>query len=246
MLFGSFFAVALAATAPAPSALQDTIRPQLPPHVDTIAQAADYYLAGSGYRLQLSTPRTGDARLLAAGPAPRPEPDADPVTRLEALQALAPTAYVYVFQNARVVAFGDPPPPPPAPPTEQAPVPIPADPIASQPEPASASEAPPAAGAASAAAQLPTVDAVEEDDQVYVFHVTAGSSLKVEMERATSDAGYQLVWLAGVDFPLIASASFQGSSLPRALAESLRETWRLNTPLVLTEAPNHVLVVHAP
>ena len=87
--------------------LQLKIRPQLPPSVRTVAEAAAYYLAPAGYDFHARTPRTGDMRKVAFGAVRYIPDDAAPVTIETALLAIVPpNVHLYVDHATRAVAFG--------------------------------------------------------------------------------------------------------------------------------------------
>lgn len=108
LFFLTFLLASSLATAADP--LQLSVRPQLPATVTTVAQAAEYYLAPTGYQLAVRTPVTGDARPMLYRPVRAIPADAPLVTIETALLAIVPTdVHLFVDHARRTVAFGDAP-----------------------------------------------------------------------------------------------------------------------------------------
>lgn len=102
------FLLLLASASASAAGLDLRIRPQLPPDVTTVGDAARYYLEPTGYSFIAATPATGDARELASFPAKRPPANAQVVTVEQALLALLPPGTdLFIDDDAKAVAIGE-------------------------------------------------------------------------------------------------------------------------------------------
>ena len=85
--------------------LDTHVRPKLPPHVRTVADAATYYAETVGYRFYAHTPGSGDARKLVYSPVRRIDNDSV-VTLREALLSIVPEhVSLMVDHRANALAY---------------------------------------------------------------------------------------------------------------------------------------------
>lgn len=98
--------VGFAMSAHAADPLALTIRPQLPPQVRTVAEAAAYYLEPAGYAFHARTPLGGDARRIVHQPVRTIPIDAGVMSIQTALLAVVPAdVYVIVDHEHKAVAY---------------------------------------------------------------------------------------------------------------------------------------------
>lgn len=99
--------VGFAMSAQAADPLALTIRPQLPPQVRTVAEAAAYYLEPAGYAFHSRTPVGGDARRIVHQPVRTIPIDAGVMSIQTALLAVVPAdVFLIVDHERKAVAYG--------------------------------------------------------------------------------------------------------------------------------------------
>jgi hypothetical protein len=76
------------------------------------------------------------------------------------------------------------------------------------------------------------------------YELRVGESLRANLSRWATSAGYQLVWRAAVDYPVDAGLNFPaGTSFNEAVSTTLKAYWKRDRPLAGKLYKNNVLLI---